>query len=91
MGLFSKSELCSICNSHNSNKKLSDGYICKECIRKCDLFVKPLSWKYVSAEKVHNAIHAQEANNDLLKIFSSSKTVGGHLTTMEIRFLECYF
>lgn len=83
MGLFSKSELCSICSSNNSNKKLSDGCICKECIRKCDLFIKPLSWKYVSAEKVRNAIHAQEANNDLLKIFSSSKTVGGHLTVDE--------
>lgn len=83
MGLFSKSELCSICNSYNSSKKLSNGCICKECIRKCDLFIKPPSWKYISIEKVRNAIHAQEENNDLLKIFSSSKTVGGHLTVDE--------
>lgn len=83
MGLFSKSELCSICNSYTSSKKLSNGCICKDCIKKCDLFVKPLSWKCVSVEKTHNAIHAQEENNNLLKIFSSSKTVGGHLTVDE--------
>lgn len=87
MGLFNKKGECSICHSNIATKKLSDGEICKECISKCNLFIKPLSWKQVASQKVRDAISQQKINSELLKQFSSTKTFGTHLTIDETNHL----
>lgn len=87
MGLFSKKGECSICHSNIATKKLSDGEICKACISKCNLFIKPLSWKQVASQKVRDAISQQKINSELLKQFSSTKTFGTHLTIDETNHL----
>ena len=87
MGLFSKKGECSICHGNIATKKLSDGEICKECISKCNLFIKPLSWKQVASQKVRDAISQQQINSELLKQFSSTKTFGTHLTIDETNHL----
>lgn len=87
MGLFSKKGQCSICHINIATKNLSDGKICKECISKCNLFIKSLSWKQVASQKVRDAISQQQINSELLKQFSSTKTFGTHLTIDETNHL----
>ncbi|MDK0695919.1 DUF4428 domain-containing protein [Clostridium perfringens] len=44
MGLFSKKEICSICKENETKTKLSDGYICSNCLKNVGMFqvTKPL-------------------------------------------------
>ncbi len=83
MGLFSRKEkeLCTICSQNESAKNLSDGFICKECMKNCSPFINSflLDWKAVSTEKVTTAIKAKEDNLERTNIFNKTQNAGTYL------------
>lgn len=79
MGLFGKNEICTICNSSESSKKLADGYICKSCMAKCQPFIFTLSWKDITEDRVKKAIAATEKNNELKKIFKPTNKIDKYI------------
>lgn len=64
MGLFFKNEICSICGQEMADKKLRDGYICKNC-REKSIF-NPPSWKAISCQQVreNSVIHIEKKKED---------------------------
>lgn len=80
MGLFGKKEICSICNENESSKKLLDGCICKECIKRSTPYIITLSWKNVAIEKVEKAIIASENNVELLKKYKPTKKIEKYIS-----------
>lgn len=81
MGLFKKSEICSICNEAVEAKKLQDGCICNSCMRRCAPFIlASSSWKNITCERVHKAIKASERNNQLLSKFQPTKRIENYIS-----------
>ena len=80
MGLFGRKEICTVCNTNESDKKLLDGGICKECIRKCYPFITTLSWKNISGEKAIKAIEVSTKNNQLLQIFQPTTKIEKYIS-----------
>lgn len=72
MGLFSKKEICCICNQNESDKKIMSGAVCKNCISKCGQFLIPLNWKSVSPERITNAILDNEENQKRSEVFHTT-------------------
>ena len=83
MGLFSRKEkeLCTICEQNESSKKLSDGFICKDCMKKCSPFINAFlaDWKTISRDKAINAIKDHENNLDRIQAFDKTQSVGTYL------------
>lgn len=75
MGLFGKKETCCICGENEGSKKLMDGMICKECMKKIEVFSLFIDLKSTSKNKIMEAIRESENNNELLQKFSPSKTI----------------
>lgn len=75
MGLFSKKEICCICNQNEGSKKISNGAICDNCLTKCGHFVIPFGLKSKPAEYILQAIQANERNNSLLNMYHSTRKV----------------
>ncbi len=67
-----KKETCCICNQNEGDKKISDGAVCKNCISKCGPFLLTLSWKNIPADRIRQAITANELNAKNLSIFHST-------------------
>lgn len=83
MGIFTKN-ICSICNEGNGSKKLADGYICKDCVKKCFPFIVTLSWKDISSENANRAIEATNQNEQLSQIFKPTKKVEKYISFDEV-------
>ena len=79
MGLFSKKELCCICNQNEGEKKITNGMICNACLAKCGHFVLPLGLKNKSAEHIIQAIQVNERNNSLLSMYHSTRKINKFL------------
>ncbi len=79
MGLFGKKEICSICNTQESSKKLVDGHICKNCIAKGDAFI-PFSLKTMSVDKAKRAIAANELNTQRMHTFKPTKKIEKYIS-----------
>lgn len=75
MGLFSKKEICCICNQNEGTKKLSSGFICKSCMNECGPFLGAFDWKNSSPERVLGAITVNKKNKERLNIFKTDKSV----------------
>lgn len=80
MGLFGTKEICSVCNEYESSKKLVDGCICKECIKRSRPCIITLSWKNIDVEKVRRAITASENNAELMEMFQPTKKVQKYIS-----------
>lgn len=79
MGLFSKKETCSICNEEQTKIKISNGYICSNCLRKSALFpiTKPL--KTYTIENIHKLISANIKNREYIESFNTTKKIGTYI------------
>lgn len=72
MGLFSKKEICSICNQNEAAKKLADGAICKNCMSKCS-FQSALKTKTV--DTIKQSIIEDAKNEKLKSMFTATKKI----------------
>lgn len=81
MGLFgkSKSELCSVCGNNAGDKKLSDGFVCNDCLKKCGNFLSSFGLKNRSIENIKRAITTNENNNNLLNLFQATRKIQKYL------------
>ena len=77
MGLFSKNGICSICGSSNGDKKIADGFVCKNCREKSRLIV--LNWKEITSDRIRKCIKATEESEDRTKIFLPDRKVEKYL------------
>ncbi|HIT41926.1 MAG TPA: SHOCT domain-containing protein [Candidatus Caccovicinus merdipullorum] len=77
MGLFSKNGICSICGSTNGDKKIADGFVCKNCRAKSGLIV--LNWKEVTSDRIRKCIKATEESENRIKIFLPDRKVEKYL------------
>lgn len=80
MGLFGKKEMCSVCNENEGNKKLLDGYVCKNCIKKVAPCFTTISWNNYTKDKFKNAIALSEENEILLKKFLPTKKIEKYIS-----------
>lgn len=85
MGLFrkAKSELCSVCGNNAGDKKLSDGLVCNDCLKKCGNFLSSHGLKKRSVENINKTITANENNNNLLNLFKATKKFQKYLEVDE--------
>lgn len=67
-----KKEICCICNRHEGDKKILDGMVCKNCISNCGQFLITFNWKTIPAERVRQAITANQKNQQYLKLFHTT-------------------
>lgn len=65
MGLFGKTGQCSVCGQNEGSKKLMDGYICKNCMKRTEPFIITLSWKNYTTDRVKHAIAEADRNAQL--------------------------
>lgn len=80
MGLFSKKEICSICNENEGKQKIAEGYVCKECLKLCGGFYpanKP--FKLASKNDIQTAINNNRKNKDLVSMFSTTNKIGNYI------------
>lgn len=78
MGLFGKKENCCICGVEKGNIKISDGFICLNCMKKCNGFLPSDSTPYKNKTKAEfeRAIKRSEQNKELLNLFTPTKKIG---------------
>lgn len=80
MGLFGNKEQCSICHENIGKHKLSDGYVCDDCLKQATGYLKGLS--FISKRTKSDIASAQKlatSNANLLSQFSETDSVGGYL------------
>lgn len=80
MGLFGKKEVCSVCNENEGNKKLLDGYVCKDCIKKVAPCFTTLSWNSYTKDKFKKAIALAEENAVLQNKFQPTKKIEKYIS-----------
>ena len=68
---------CSVCGKNEARKKLNDGYICKECKKRCwdYCFLFPCDWHNMDLARVQRAIE----NYELLKIYQPNRKIKKHI------------
>ncbi len=76
MGLFGTKETCCICNANQGKTKISDGYVCKECLYELGRFL-PLNKTISKCNQVEfrNAAKRKSENDNLSKIFKSTNEI----------------
>lgn len=77
MALFGKKEICCICGIEEGIKKISDGKVCRNCLRNTGILYRSLS-----AQTKNSIIDAIDYNNRLLALqqqFHVSKQVGKYI------------
>lgn len=84
MGIFSKKDICCICEINNGKQKILDGYVCKECLRSCGGFY-PLTkpFKTATKEDIQSAIDENKSNRELINKFVCTKKIGTYLEVDE--------
>lgn len=88
MGLFNRKESCSICGNEKGTK-ISDGFICKECISKCGIFVIPPGQNRALArisdfEKlIEKNRHYKKLQEEREPIFAPNRVIGDRIMVDE--------
>lgn len=80
MGMFGNKEQCSICHENVGKHKLSDGFVCDNCLKQTTGYLR--GFLFVSKHTKNDILSAQSAaklNMDLLSRFTESDTVAGFL------------
>lgn len=80
MGLFFKKETCCICKLTEGSQKISDGFVCKNCLKACGGFypsTKPL--KLATKLDIENIIKFSNNNKKLLEEFEATKKIGSYI------------
>lgn len=84
MGLFGKKETCCICNTNEGKYTISDGTVCKECFKKCGIFLMfDFDLKKKQKVDVLAAIEKCEENTMLQKSFVTTKMVGDYFIEVD--------
>lgn len=80
MGLFGTKETCCICNTNQGKTKISDGYVCKECLYELGRFL-PLNKTFSKCNQLEfrNAAKRKSENDNLHKIFKSTNEIGKYI------------
>lgn len=80
MGLFCKKEVCCICSNEKGKQKITDGWICKDCLKLCRGFY-PLDkpFKALSSLDIKNYIELGNQNRRLLEQFQATKKIGNYI------------
>lgn len=80
MGLFSKKETCSICNKEQTKLKISNGYICSNCLRSTGLKLPlPSPLKTYTIDDINNLILSNKRNKELIETFNATKKIGTYI------------
>lgn len=77
MGLFSKKQDCCVCGSHDADKQIRDGFICKNCRNKSRIIT--FNWKDITKDRIIKCFEASEVNEERKKIFSPDRKIEGYL------------
>lgn len=90
MGLFSKKEICCICNQEKGKRKIADGWVCQSCLSK-SLFYRDINVprKKQTRDDILTALSEAEENEKLAKTFNPTKTVGKYFQVDEKKKLWC--
>lgn len=84
MGLFSRKEICCVCNQEKGKRKIADGWVCKSCLRRTfhfrDINV-PL--KERTKNMMLEAVEKAEENERIAESFNPTKTVGKYFQVDE--------
>lgn len=76
MGLFSKSEVCCICNENKGSKKIQEGQICKQCLQMCSIPFQIKVNKLTTKQMILDAIEENNNYKEKLKTFNATKKIG---------------
>lgn len=80
MGLFGKTGQCSVCGQNEGSKKLMDGYICKNCMKRTEPFIITLSWKNYTTDRVKHAIAEADRNAQLFHTYHPTKKMENYIS-----------
>lgn len=84
MGLFSRKDICCVCNQERGKEKISDGWVCKSCLRKTVFYDDiniPLKRK--TKNDLLIALAKAEENERLVETFNPTKTIGKYFQVDE--------
>lgn len=76
MGLFSKSEVCCICNENEGSKKIQEGQICKQCLQMCSIPFQVKVNKLTTKQMILDAIEENNNYKEKIKTFNATKKIG---------------
>lgn len=79
MGLFSKKEMCCICNINMGKVSIQDGFICKECLHLCNIPFQVKVDKNITKEMILNEIEENKNNKELIGMFAITKKIGNYI------------
>ncbi|ENY8471412.1 SHOCT domain-containing protein [Clostridioides difficile] len=87
MGLFSAKEPCVICGKETKHLKISDGYVCGDCVGKCGILLMlfPKKGKEMTKEDVISVIKRNEQREKELESFTATKKIAKYLQIDEPR------
>lgn len=77
MGLFDK-KYCDVCGEKIGvlgNRKLEDGNLCKNCVKKLSPFFDDR--RHSTIEKIKEQLEYRQQNEEVLKVFHPTRTLGG--------------
>lgn len=79
MGLFSKNEICCICNKNTGNKKIQEGQICKQCLQMCSIPFQVKVNKLTTKKMILDAIEENNNYKEKINTFNVTKKIGKHI------------
>ncbi|NFA59457.1 SHOCT domain-containing protein [Clostridium sporogenes] len=80
MGLFFKSkEKCCICGNEEGKKKISSGFICKQCLHLCSINFQVKINKNTTKEAILIEIEKNKNNKKLVADFTTTKKIGPYI------------
>lgn len=76
MGLFFKEkDTCCICNKEKGQKKINNGFVCKQCLQSCSVYFQVKVNKNTTKEQMLYEIERNSSNQELLNKFTPTKKI----------------
>lgn len=84
MGLFSRKEICCICNQEKGKRKIADGWSCQSCLKRTRHFIDvQIPLKKMTRAMILEAMERAKENEKIAETFNPTKTVGKYFQVDE--------